>query len=140
MRQSYYGVDGHVYHELKVDLALYSKLTRELFNKETSQEQKAVLKHEKDELQQSIQDCLTSNGEILGFLKEVQIEQVEKAAILIENEGIRALLGSNLIPLEHMGELISTLMEINSPESPASLIYILEKAKQNQQHIVVWIM
>ncbi|MEK4252555.1 hypothetical protein [Ureibacillus sp. FSL K6-2830] len=140
MRQTYYGVDSVLYHELENHIKQFSQLTRDLFSQAITKEQKVALMKEKEEWKETIQNKLLEDGTILGFLTMEQIDDVETTIQVIEDEEIKGLLRSNFIPNHKLEEVIVSLMKVDSTDYVKNLIFFLEKAKQNQQSVIVWIM
>ncbi|OIJ20744.1 hypothetical protein BKP45_08060 [Anaerobacillus alkalidiazotrophicus] len=140
MRQTYYGVSSTVYQQLEKDINLYSQLTRNSFNRALDKTQKQALLVEKEALKKAIQQQLSNSGMILGFLNSEQIEAVETEIENINSEEIKGMLRSNFIPYLQLEALIVSLSTIRETTALTNLIFFLERAKQNEQSIIVWIM
>ncbi|WML58662.1 hypothetical protein [Neobacillus sp. PS2-9] len=139
MRQTYYGVDSILFEELEEYIKEYIQLTKEMFNKELARDEKLVIKQKKDELRQWIQTKLLEGGSILGFLTEEQVDELH-AQIQSMDEKLAVQLNSNFIAYSQLEELILVFMEQQEINVLKNLTYFLEKAKQKQQHVIVWIM
>ncbi|OIJ14224.1 hypothetical protein BKP37_09075 [Anaerobacillus alkalilacustris] len=140
MRQTYYGVRSTVYQQLEKDINLYSQLTRNLYNRALGKDQKQAVLTEKEALKATIQQQLSNSGIILGFLNSEQIEEVETEIENISSEELKGILRSNFIPYFQLESLIVSLSTIRETAALTNLIFFLERAKQNEQNIIVWIM
>jgi len=140
MRQTYYGVNNGIYRELEFDLHRYNILSREKFNSATDQEQKNSIQFDKVTLQESIHLKLKEEGVILGFLTLEQIEQLESMVHELNNSMLEGALGSNVIPKDQIEKLLGELMLLENLPHVRNLIFFLERAKQNNLNVVVWIM
>ncbi|RIX59704.1 hypothetical protein D3P08_06145 [Paenibacillus nanensis] len=138
MRQTYYGVDPSVRKELEDGLRQFNRLTRSLFDRSADSGKLEGLRKERDTLQDEIQAKLTQSGQVLGFLTEEQLEDLDKLLKEIEDPEIRSLLGANHIPYGCLESVIGALISL--PQPPRNLIFFLERAKQKRFHVIVWIM
>lgn len=140
MRQTYFGVDQEQYNGLENEIKKYSQLTREMFNKSISAEEKAEIQKQKESLKGEIQDRLLEKGTIQGFLTQEKTDEFSTAIHEVKNETIKGYLQSNFIPREKIEDTLITLMNLPANEAVKNVMFFLEKAKSNKQNIIVWIM
>ncbi|WP_169087349.1 hypothetical protein [Paenibacillus sp. PL91] len=140
MRQAYYGVNSTFFDGQANEIARFNELTRKLFKTGLEKEQELALMSEREALKGAIQSQLSDHGTLLGFLSLEQIEEVEAAVQSLPNDDNKMLLGSNRIPYARLEEAIGALAAVEQTEPVANLIFFLERAKQNKQHVIVWMM
>ncbi|MCH6266993.1 hypothetical protein [Neobacillus citreus] len=140
MRQTYFGVNQEQFAGLEKYIKEYSLLTREMFNRSIAAEEKAAIQKKKEDLKGKISESLLENGTILGFLTPEKIDQLSDEIHEVKNDEVKGYLQSNFIPREKMEEVLFSLMNLPATESTKNIIFFLEKAKSNKQHIIVWIM